>query len=399
MLINILGTGEAILDFQTLIHLDRHKIKGKAVKALIEDLCERTGWTYYKYLTGEFVLRPPEDNGLSEWKNTVDSLNGAISRIVFNFYNTDEQYTIENPVICSEPGSVYTRWQSPSITHTYNQSVISVIKEAVFYLDDLDAFSPKRGILTYRDTSYSFDMQGLPFSITSDDSSENFYGMAVYYRYGTDWIVNHSNLGVVLELGWTPSIAVRIHQGDPNPAVFINSDNMIGTFCVFKDHEAVITQMCSLLHLKKSDYDDYYCLDSMINEEDIPDYIDFADLLVLSHYKLSVFRWLDFAKLETTGISESYEDSHCIKTISVPDSYYGFALEVRTDTDTLETSFRAEKDGLCISGHVYDGKCKTLLIIDNITQNGKDIPNPLIKRNREDFKTLMDDFYKEHILN
>ena len=46
MLINILGTGEEILDFQTLIHLDRYKIKGKAVKALIGDLCNRTEWTY-----------------------------------------------------------------------------------------------------------------------------------------------------------------------------------------------------------------------------------------------------------------------------------------------------------------------------------------------------------------
>lgn len=395
MLINILGTGEAILDFQTLIHLDRHKIKGKAVKALIEDLCNRTGWKYYKHLNGEFVLMPPEDNGLSEWKNTVDSLNGVISRIDFKFYNTDEQYTVENPVICSEPGSRYTRWQSPSITHTYKQSVISVIEEAFFYLDDTDAFSLQSGILNYRDTSYSFDIQGVKFSITSADSSEAFYGLAVYYRDGTRWIINHSNLGAVLELGWTPLIAVRIHHEDPNPVVYINSDYMIGTFYVYKDHESVLTQMCTSLHLKKSGHEDYYFLDSMISEERIPDYIDFADLLALSNSRLAVFRWLDYAKLETTGISESYENSHCIKTISVPDSYYGFALEVRTDSDTSETSFRAYKDGLCLQGRVYDGKYKTLLVIDNVTQNKKDIPSPLIKRNWEDFKSLMDDFCKK----
>ena len=395
MLINILGTGEEILDFQTLIHLDRYKIKGKAVKALIGDLCNRTEWTYYRHLTGEFVLRPPEENGLSEWKNTVDSLNGAISRIVFNFYNTDEQYTVENPVICSEPGSKYTRWQSPSITHTYNQKVISVIKDAVFYLDDLDAFSPQSGILNYKDTSYSFDIQGLHFSITSDDSSEVFYGLAVYYRDGTRWIINHSNLGAVLELGWTPLIAVRIHHEDPNPVVYINSDYMIGTFYVYKDHESVLTQMCTSLHLKKSGHEDYYFLDSMISEERIPDYIDFADLLVLSNSRLAVFRWLDYAKLETTGISESYENSHCIKTISVPDSYYGFALEVRMDLDTSAITFLADKDGLCLQGRVYGGDCKTVLVIDSITQNQKVITSPLLNRNWEDFKSLMDDFCKK----
>ena len=51
--------------------------------------------------------------------------------------------------------------------------------------------------------------------------------------------------------------------------------------------------------------------------------------------------YIDYAKLETTGISESYENSHCIKTISMPDSYYGFALEVRMDSDTSAITFLA----------------------------------------------------------
>ena len=65
------------------------------------------------------------------------------------------------------------------------------------------------------------------------------------------------------------------------------------------------------------------------------------------------------------------------------------------DLDTSAITFLADKDGLCLRGHVYNGDCKTVLVIDSITQNQKVITSPLLNRNWEDFKSLMDDFCKE----